>query len=111
MIRARDYLNTRLGPTNGPALSKERLSIEAHRLPPLSPNERSRPTRAGVGFTMVLGAPEYYRRFGIRSANLLGLENEYGGDDALMALELKAGSITRELVGYAREFSDLAGPI
>lgn len=60
---------------------------------------------------MVLGAPEYYRRFGIRSANLLGLENEYGGDDALMALELKAGSITRELVGYAREFSDLAGPI
>ena len=63
---------------------------------------------AGVGFVVVLGAPEYYQRFGLRNASLFGLENEYGADDAFMALALKQGSITAGLVRYAPEFSELA---
>ena len=63
---------------------------------------------AGVGFVVVLGAPEYYQRFGFRNASLFRLENEYGAGDAFMALELKNGSITAGLVRYAPEFSELA---
>lgn len=68
-------------------------------------------TRLGAGFVVVLGAPEYYHRFGFRSANLFGLNNEYGARDAFMALELKTGSITPGLVGYAPEFADLASAL
>ena len=64
--------------------------------------------RFGVGFVVVLGAPEYYHRFGFRSADLFGLENEYSANKSFMALELKTGSITPGLVHYAPEFSDLA---
>jgi putative acetyltransferase len=67
--------------------------------------------RLGAGFVVVLGAPEYYQRFGFRSADLFGLENEYGAGEEFMALELKTGSITPGLVRYAPEFSDLAGSI
>jgi putative acetyltransferase len=63
---------------------------------------------AGVGFVVVLGAPEYYQRFGFRNAGLFNLKNEYGAGDAFMALELKDGSITAGLVRYAPEFSELA---
>jgi putative acetyltransferase len=52
--------------------------------------------------------PEYYRPFGFRNAGLFRLENEYGADDAFMALALKKGSITAGLVRYAPEFSELA---
>ena len=64
--------------------------------------------RLGFGFVVVLGAPEYYRRFGFKNANLFNLENEYGAGEAFMALELKSGSITPGLVRYAPEFSELA---
>jgi putative acetyltransferase len=64
--------------------------------------------RLGFGFVVVLGAPEYYRRFGFKNANLFNLENEYGAGEAFMALELKTGSITPGLVRYAPEFSELA---
>ena len=47
-------------------------------------------------------------RFGFRSAELFGLENEYGASEEFMALELKTGSITPGLARYASEFSDLA---
>jgi putative acetyltransferase len=67
--------------------------------------------RLGAGFVVVLGAPEYYHRFGFRSADLFGLENEYGAGEAFMALELKTGSITPGLVRYASEFSDLIGAL
>ena len=63
---------------------------------------------AGIGFVVVLGAPEYYRRFGFRTASLFKLENEYGAGDAFMALALREGSITAGLVRYAPEFSELA---
>ena len=64
--------------------------------------------RLGAGFVVVLGAPEYYHRFGFRTAELFGLENEYGASEEFMALELKTGSITPGLIRYASEFSDLA---
>ena len=63
---------------------------------------------AGIGFIVVLGAPEYYRRFGFRTASLFKLENEYGAADAFMALSFREGSITAGLVRYAPEFSELA---
>ena len=61
----------------------------------------------GVGFVVVLGAPEYYHRFGFRNADLFKLENEYGAGEAFMALALKEGSITAGLVRYGPEFSEL----
>jgi putative acetyltransferase len=67
--------------------------------------------RQGFGFVVVLGAPEYYRRFGFKNANLFKLENEYGAGEAFMALELKSGSITPGLIRYAPEFSELAREI
>ena len=60
---------------------------------------------------MVLGAPDYYYRFGFRTAELFGLENEYGASEEFMALELKIGSITPGLVRYAPEFSGLTSAI
>jgi putative acetyltransferase len=67
--------------------------------------------RLGIGFIVVLGAPEYYHRFGFRNAELFGLENEYGASEEFMALELKTGSITPGPVRYASEFSDLASAL
>jgi hypothetical protein len=49
--------------------------------------------RLGIGFIVVLGAPEYYHRFGFRNAELFGLENEYGASEEFMALELKTGQL------------------
>ena len=67
--------------------------------------------RLGAGFVVVLGAPEYYRQFGFRSADLFGLKNEYGASEAFMALELKNASITPGLVRYESEFSNLTGAL
>ena len=67
--------------------------------------------RRGAGFVVVLGAPEYYHRFGFRSAESFGLDNEYGASEAFLALELKTASITPGLIRYASEFSDLTGAL
>ena len=67
--------------------------------------------RLGAGFVVVLGAPEYYHRFGFRRADLFGLENEYAASEAFMALELKTGSMTPGLIRYPSEFSDLASAL
>jgi putative acetyltransferase len=67
--------------------------------------------RLGAGFVVVLGEPEYYHRFGFRSAESFGLQNEYGASEAFLALELKTASITPGLVRYASEFSDLTGAL
>jgi putative acetyltransferase len=61
----------------------------------------------GVGFMVVLGEPEYYRRFGFATASLRGLCNEYGADDAFMVLELSPGAMPAGLVRYAPEFAAL----
>jgi putative acetyltransferase len=64
--------------------------------------------RGGYGVVVVLGDPAYYRRFGFRTANALGLENEYGVGDEFMVLELTKGAIedVSGLVRYAPEFKE-----
>jgi putative acetyltransferase len=51
--------------------------------------------RAGYGYVVVLGEPALYRRFGFDRADLRGLGNEFGADDAFMVLELRDGAIPR----------------
>lgn len=62
---------------------------------------------AGCGFVVVLGEPEYYGRFGFERASSRGLDNEYGADEAFMALELRPGALPAGggLVRYAPEFA------
>jgi putative acetyltransferase len=63
--------------------------------------------RAGHPFAVVLGGPDYYRRFGFRRAADFGLGNEYGADEAFMAIELRPGGLPAEggLVRYSEEFA------
>jgi putative acetyltransferase len=63
-----------------------------------------------VGFVVVLGSPEYYGRFGFRSASHWGLLDEYGGGDAFQLIELVENAVPRGrgLVRYAPEFSIFA---
>jgi putative acetyltransferase len=64
---------------------------------------------AGTEFVVVLGEPEYYKRFGFAPASGFGLSNEYGVDDPFMAIELRTGCLKMAtgLVRYAEEFADL----
>jgi putative acetyltransferase len=63
--------------------------------------------RLNRGFVVVLGDPEYYRRFGFMPASRWGLRDEYGGKDAFQALELRPGAIPSGggVVRYASEFN------
>ncbi len=64
----------------------------------------------GVGVVVVLGHPDYYPRFGFRTAHLSGLSSEYDSPpEAFMALELTAGALDRcsGLVRYRPAFADL----
>jgi putative acetyltransferase len=65
---------------------------------------------AAFDFIVVLGAPEYYHRFGFQRALSAGLANEYGVDEEFMVLELQPGSLSglRGLVRYGPEFAALA---
>jgi putative acetyltransferase len=62
---------------------------------------------AGCGFVVVLGHPDFYPRFGFARASALGLQNEYGADEAFMVLELPPGALAAEggLVKYGPEFA------
>jgi putative acetyltransferase len=64
---------------------------------------------AGFRIVVVLGEPDFYRRFGFQPAHLVGLENEYQVRDEFMVLELESGSLSglRGLVRYGDEFSAL----
>jgi putative acetyltransferase len=66
---------------------------------------------AGFGWAVVLGEPDYYARFGFRSAPEFSLSDEYGGGDAFQAVELVPGllPVGTGLVRYAPEFSSLEG--
>jgi putative acetyltransferase len=61
---------------------------------------------------VVLGQPEYYRRFGFLRADQFGLQNEYGADEAFMVLELRPGALAGRagLVQYAPEFAEAEHP-
>jgi putative acetyltransferase len=63
--------------------------------------------RAGFGFIVLLGEPQYYRRFGFITASAMGMSNEYGADDAFMVLELTPRSAKPGGVCYAPEFNEL----
>jgi putative acetyltransferase len=62
--------------------------------------------RDGWPWVVVLGAPAYYRRFGFRAASERGLVDEFGGGDAFMVLELRAGALPAGggVVRYAPDF-------
>jgi putative acetyltransferase len=62
----------------------------------------------GRPFVVVLGEPDYYRRFGFRPARIFGLSNEYAVDDPFMIIELSPGRIPAGggLVRYAPEFAE-----
>jgi putative acetyltransferase len=66
--------------------------------------------RAEYGYVVVLGHPEYYPRFGFTRADRRRLGNEYGADEAFMALELRNGGIPTRggLVRYGPEFAEFA---
>lgn len=55
---------------------------------------------------VVLGDPGYYARFGFVRAKQRGLGNEYGADEAFMALELRPGALdgVHGLIKYPPEF-------
>jgi putative acetyltransferase len=57
----------------------------------------------GYDYCVVLGAPEYYRRFGFEKASRFDIRNEYGVDDEFMAILFSDRRVTG-LVQYASEF-------
>jgi putative acetyltransferase len=65
---------------------------------------------AGYDLVVLVGAPQYYARFGFERARLHGLDNEYGVDEEFMVLELRKGSLERAsgLVRYVPEFGELS---
>jgi len=58
---------------------------------------------------VVLGHPTYYPRFGFQPASRLGIGNEYGADEAFMAIELVPGMLAgyHGLARYGPEFAGL----
>lgn len=64
---------------------------------------------AGYDLVVLVGAPDYYARFGFEAAKRHGLDNEYGANDEFMVLELRKGSLKAAsgLVRYAPEFAEL----
>lgn len=61
----------------------------------------------GFDYCVVLGAPEYYHRFGFEKASQFDIHNEYGVDDEFMILQFSDRKAVG-LVQYAREFAELS---
>lgn len=55
-------------------------------------------------YVVVLGAPEYYGRFGFQKASHFDLQNEYGVDNEFMVIYF-SNSRAHGFVQYASEFS------
>lgn len=64
----------------------------------------------GAAFIVLLGHTSYYPRFGFTPASGFGLDNEYGVDDAFMALELVPGALddVSGLIQYRPEFAEVS---
>lgn len=58
----------------------------------------------GYDYCVVLGAPDYYQRFGFERASPLGIRNEFGVDHEFMVVRFSDLAATG-LVQYATEFS------
>lgn len=65
--------------------------------------------RMGIDYVVVLGEPEFYRRFGFAKASDRGLDNEYGAEEHFMVIERTQGVLdgVRGLVRYAPAFAEL----
>ena len=63
----------------------------------------------GLGWCVVLGNPDYYRRFGFQPASQFGLDDDYGGGPAFGAMELLPGCLPRNAgrVSYSEPFKSL----
>jgi putative acetyltransferase len=53
----------------------------------------------------VLGNPDYYRRFGFKTASRFGIGNEYGVDDEFMFMRPSERDAPEGMLSYAPEFS------
>jgi HAD superfamily hydrolase (TIGR01509 family) len=62
----------------------------------------------GVDFTVLLGDPHYYSRFGFLPASEFGLDNDYEAGPEFQARELKPGALkgVHACVHYAPEFNE-----
>lgn len=67
---------------------------------------------AEVRLVIVLGAPFFYRRFGFRPAQRLGLDGPWDRVPAFQAMELEPGCLGgyQGLVRYAPAFDRMGGP-
>ncbi len=65
--------------------------------------------RAGWRIVLVVGHPEYYRRFGFSRELARALADPFSAGDAFMALELEAGALegVTGAVKYSPPFTDL----
>ncbi len=61
----------------------------------------------GFDYCVVLGAPEYYHRFGFERASPFGIQNEYGADEEFMIVRFTDCTVMG-LVKYAAEFAELS---
>jgi putative acetyltransferase len=64
-----------------------------------------RARESGARVLVVLGHPEFYPRFGFQKASMFRLTNEYGADEAFMALRLGDDPTPSGLVKYCEEFA------
>lgn len=55
-------------------------------------------------YCVVLGAPNYYRRFGFEKASQFGLQNEYGVDEEFMVIRFSDRDLAYGVIKYAAEF-------
>jgi putative acetyltransferase len=64
---------------------------------------------SGWQVVVVLGHPTYYPRFGFQPAKNFGLGNEYGAEEAFMALELAPHALEgiQAVACYAEEFNEI----
>ena len=58
--------------------------------------------------TVLLGNPNYYPRFGFKSASQFDLQNDYGAEDAFMAIELQPNALKNisGMVQYVSAFAE-----
>lgn len=61
----------------------------------------------GFDYCVVLGAPQYYQRFGFVKASRFAIQNEYGVDEEFMITRFTDGKVVG-LVRYAEEFGELS---
>lgn len=66
--------------------------------------------RSGIDYVVVLGEPEYYQRFGFKTASQFGLGNEYEVDAEFMVIELTENCLANisGVVRYGDEFRELS---